>query len=214
MKRLVLVALILSTIGVVGISEAKKYGPCDTNVAVGDHGDATVTFADADGHTVNIHTAAFGNFAVGPVNTGSGHVNKCPPGLSPTTGYVTVTVDGANVCTNTSKPPAFDPFVFGGGIHDATTDPCGADVTWDGLSWLLAPAAPPGPPDPPAVGASLTPNELNVWAGDEQPAIVDGIYWYGGITYAVPGGTVGWFSNHGAQVQVKRGINRPHPFNP
>lgn len=193
MKRLLLAAVVLSAIGVVGASQAYK---CTPYVAVGDHGEATVTFTQ-DGQTVNIHTAAFGNFAVGPVTPGNGRLAKCPSGIQPTTGFVTVKVDGVTVCKNTNKPPAFDPFVFGGGIHnDPDADPCGADVVWDGLSWFISPSLPPGPPDPIAVGG----NKRGVWAGDEQPAIVTGFYWYGGTTYNVPDGTVGWFSNHGVQV--------------
>jgi len=198
MRRLLFAALLLSAIGVAGTSHA-TCGQRDA--AVGDHGDATVTFVDSGGHTVNIHTAAFGNFAVGSVHTGSGNVKNCPPSVQPTTGYVTVKIDGATVCTNDSKPPAFDPFVFGGGIHDATSDPCGADVTWDGLSWFLAPAPPAGPPDPPAIGT----DGIGFHAGDEQLAIVTGTYWYGGATFTVPGGMVGWFSNHGVQV-----VAHPH----
>ena len=193
MKRLLLAALILSAIGVVGVSEAAK---CKRYVAVGDHGEANVTFTDADGRTVHIFTQAFGNFVLGPASTGALKLAKCPPpGITPTTGHVTIRVDGVKVCKNTSKPPAFDPFVFGGGVHDDPADPCGADVTWDGLSWMIAPAAPSGPPDPLPVGI-----HKGAWAGDAQPAIVDGIYWFGGTTYTVPTGTVGWFSNHGAQV--------------
>ena len=191
MKRLMIAAMLVSAVGILGVSHAACSGP---GVAAGDHGDATVTF-DAGGHTVNVHTAAFGNFLAGPVQV-------CAEGpaasLEPTTGYVRVTVDGAVVCTNTASAPAFDPFVFGGGVHDAATDACGADVTWDGLSWLLSPSVPPGLPDPPATGVDGT----GVHAGDEQPAVVSGTYWYAGTTSAVPDGTVGWFSNHGAQVAV------------
>jgi len=207
MKRLLLAALFLSAVGVAGVSSAHGGACGDRYVAAGDHGEATVTFTDAGGHTVNIHTAAFGNFAVGPVNSGSGNLNKGPPHVDATSGYVTVKIDGVNVCTNTSKPPAFDPFIFGGGVHDATTDACGADVTWDGLSWFLAPAAPPGPPDPLPVGK--TPGAIGVYAGDAQPAIVTGTYWFDGTTYTVPDGTVGWFSNHGAQVEAHPHIKAP-----
>lgn len=200
MKRLLIAAVVLSSIGVFGVSQGLG---CKKYVAVGDHGEATVTFTDADARVVNIHTVAFGNFAVGPVNTGGGDVANCPPQIQPTSGFVEIKVDRALVCRNTSKPPAFDPFIFGGGIHDdLATDPCGADVTWDGLSWLLAPAAPAGPPKPLAFSLGL--KDGNVYAGDEQPALVDGSYKFGGTTYTVPAGTVGWFSNHGAQVQLWR----------
>lgn len=72
MKRLLIAAVLLSSIGVFGVSEG--LGGCKKYVAVGDHGEAPVTFTDAEGRVVNIHTAAFGNFAVGPVNTGGGKV--------------------------------------------------------------------------------------------------------------------------------------------
>jgi hypothetical protein len=74
-------------------------------------------------------------------------------------------------------------------------------VTWDGLSWFLAPAPPAGPPDPPATGYDTT----GIHVGDQQLAIVTGTYWYGGTTYTVPNGTVGWFSNHGIHVAAHLG---------
>jgi hypothetical protein len=197
MKRLILAAMLLSAVGVVGVSRAECTGPV---VTAGDHGDATVTWT-ADGHTMNIHTASFGNFLVGPVKACA---HGARPRLQPTSGYVELKVDGAVVCTNTNSAPLFDPFVFGGGVHDAPTDPCGADVTWDGLTWLTAPAPPAGPPDPTAIGAQAGHGAASVHGGDEQPATVSGVYWYGGGTYTVPDGTVGWFSNHGAQVDFKR----------
>jgi hypothetical protein len=192
MKRVLITSMFVSVLGIAGFSHAGCDGP---GVAAGDHGEATVTFADADGHSVNIHTSAFGNFAAGPVQACA---DGTIPHLVPTTGFVTVTVDDTAVCTNTSSPPAFDPFIFGGGVHDATTDVCGADVTWDGLSWLISPSAPPGLPEPLAIGAGPD----GVHAGDEQPAIVTGSYWYDGVTYTVPDGIVGWFSNHGAEAAV------------
>jgi hypothetical protein len=74
-----LAALFLSAFG---FSAASHAACSNRTVAVGDHGDATVTFTDS-GHTVNIHTAAFGNFAAGPVQA-SFNVNACTPGLQPT----------------------------------------------------------------------------------------------------------------------------------
>jgi hypothetical protein len=201
MKRLLLAALLLSAVGTLGVSEGAG---CKRYVAVGDHGEANVSFTDADGHDVYIFTTSFGNFAAGPVNTGSGRPVRCPPHVDPQTGYVVVKIDGVQVCKNTSKAPAFDPFIFGGGVHDATTDACGADVTWDGLSFLFSPSVPSGPPNPLPVGVEGT----GAHAGDAQPAVVDGIYWFGGTTYTVPAGTVGWFSNHGAQVAVS-GVKVP-----
>lgn len=207
MKRLLIAAVVLSSIGVFGVSEGLG---CKKYVAVGDHGEATVTFTDAEGRVVNIHTVAFGNFVVGAVNTGGGDVANCPPQIQPTEGYVEIKIDGALVCRNTNKPPAFDPFVFGGGIHNDLADPCGADVTWDGLSWMIAPAPPPGLPKPLPLSLGNKAKGVwpgtNVWAGDAQPAIVDGIYWLGGPTLNVPTGTVGWFSNHGAQVRIWKSV--------
>jgi hypothetical protein len=205
MKRLVLAAFVLAAIGITGAAQAHGGACGDRYVAAGDHGEANVTFTDAGGHTVYIYTVAFGNFAVGPVNSGSGNVNKCPPHLDATSGYVLVKIDGVEVCRNTTKAPAFDPFIFGGGVHDVTTDACGADVTWDGLSWLLSPTAPSGPPDPLPVGK----DGIGAHAGDAQPAIVDGIYWYDGTTYTVPAGVAGWFSNHGAQAVAHPNLKKP-----
>jgi hypothetical protein len=71
-------------------------------------------------------------------------------------------------------------------------------MSWDGLTWLISPSVPTYLPDPPAVGIDAT----GAHAGNEQPAVVDGLYWYDGTIYTVPAGTVGWFSNHGAQVAV------------
>jgi hypothetical protein len=190
MRRLVVAALFVSAVGLTVSARAACDGP---GVAAGDHGEATVTFT-AGGQTVNIHTSSFGNFVVGPAQAcADGSV-----GLAPTTGFVTIKIDGETVCTNTNKHPLFDPFIFGGGVHNDPVDPCGADVTWDGLTWMLAPSVPTYLPDPIPIG----PDATGVHAGDVQPAAVDGIYWFEGTTYTVPAGTVGWFSNHGAQAAV------------
>jgi hypothetical protein len=161
-------------------------------VTTGSHDEATVTFKDRYARTTIVRTGSFGDFVSGPVKVcQDGTVTKLR-----TTGYATITINGVLVCNNKKAAPLFDPFVFGGGIHNASGDPCGGNVAWS----ALVPGAPTYAPSP--YPAGRTPNSF--WTGYPQAGGVSGSYWYGCPAHCykltVPAKTFGWFSNHGVQV--------------
>ena len=158
-------------------------------ITTGAHIEATVTFKDKYARTTTIHTKSFGDFLTPPVK-------KCSNGKVTQVkrvGAVKITINGVLVCNNTRVPPLFDPFVFGGGIHNASGDACGGNVGWHGLQ----PAAPNYAPKPYPVGRTAN----SFWTGYPQPVGVDGNYWYPGYKLTVPKKTAGWMSPKGTEVR-------------
>lgn len=183
MKRLLIAAMVLSTVGAIGAAQAG----CTTENrggSAGPYDTAGVTFGDLE-----ISAWTYGNFATGAVSVCSdGTTNTDSP-----RGNFTVKRNGVVVCT--SSDPAFritaDPFGFGASIP-GVGNMCSVSISFDGIS------ATPGVSES-DIGASgaganagVRKNAAvkNFGEGGVDPSSVT----LGNETIVIPNGTLGYFS--------------------
>lgn len=183
MKRLVLVAVVLSALGAVGAAQAGctsenrggSAGPYDT---------AGVVFQNLE-----IKAWTYGNFATGAVSVCSdGTANVGTPA-----GAFEVKRDGVVVCTNTD--PNFritaDPFGFGASIRGVGTD-CAVEISFDGITATpgVDPADAGADAEGGKAGARKNAPVKNVGEGGTEASHVI----IAGEKTVIPNGTMGYFS--------------------
>lgn len=173
MKRLLLIALIASPLAAVAVSQAGCTSENRGGSASGyDTGHAAYG-------NVTIDAYQYGNFAGGPAflcSDGTAGVDAAARG-----GLV-IKVDGDVVCSS-SQRLSTDPFGFGAGVHSPTSDPCGAEISWSGITAVFL-------PDPADVAADAD----GASAGLRKTTTVAGTIWYDGNTYTLPAEAAGYYT--------------------
>ena len=172
MKRFMLAAIILSSFGFAGAAQAG----CTTarGGSAGEYDQASTTFGN-----VTITAEQYGNFASGPAYLCSDGSFGVEPASR---GSLVITVDGDEVCRSTVRLSE-DPFGFGAGVHSPPADPCGAEISFDGVT-----AIPTVSPD------DIVPDSHFIRAGFRKEAPVTGSFWYDGATRQVPSGAMGYYT--------------------
>lgn len=176
MKRLMLLAMIVSAFGVVGTANAG----CTSENRGGSAG--PYDYASATFDNVTVYAEQYGSFAGGPAYLCSDGQTGVEAAAR---GKLIITVDGVTVCDNSQRLSS-DPFGFGAGIHSAPDSACGAELSWDGTA---SPFLPNGD-DVAADGSGAN-------GGLRKDTPVEGSFWYGGNTYDVYG--TGFYV-HGARA--------------
>lgn len=171
MKRLLIAALVLgSTLSfgsvLAGCTEENRGG------SAGPHDRAYTAFGD-----VEIYAEQYGNSRSGPAYL-------CSDGQAgaeaAARGRLEIKVGGVVVCESGQRL-ATDPFGFGAAVDSPSTDPCGAQLSMNGLDVPFE----PGDVDPSAEGVTIS---------LRKNTPVEGTYWYGGSSYTIAFDAVGWFT--------------------
>jgi hypothetical protein len=181
MKRLIVAALAISAIGVVGSAQA---GCTSAN-----RGGSASAFDSASVSVANvtIYNEAYGNAVTGPAylcsDGSAGRDEKAR-------GKLEIRVNDVVVCS-TADALSSDPFGFSSSMVSAASSACGAAISFPGTTS-------PFGADPDDVNAGA--EGADAGARKTVPVKDGGKFWYGGNTYAVPNGTVGYFTR-GARAQ-------------
>lgn len=189
MKRLIIAAMLVSTVGAMDASQAGCTA-ANRGGSAGPYDTAGVTFG-----TLEVTAWTYGNFATGPMSV-------CSDGTAPTDaphGNFQVKRDGVVVCT--SNDPAFritaDPFGFGASIP-GTGNGCSVKISFDGITATPGASADDIGADAEGANAGVRKNAAvkDFGEGGAAPSRVT----LGDETIIIPNGTMGFFSK-GARAQ-------------